>query len=82
MFNFEIPFYARKKSINKKENKSVLKVVVEMRKSWKAVSWNIKKRKEEKPWHYTNIAEGKWTYNAARDCPDRSCVTEQIQKFV
>ena len=33
---------------NKKENKSVLKVVTEMRKSWKAVSWNIEKQKEEK----------------------------------
>jgi hypothetical protein len=40
-----------------------------------------KKRKEEKPWHYTNIAEGQWTYVAARDCPRGSCVTEQIQKF-
>jgi hypothetical protein len=40
-----------------------------------------KKRKEENPWHYTNIAEGQWTYDAARDCPNDSCVTEQIQKF-
>lgn len=40
-----------------------------------------KKREEEKPWHYTNIAEGQLTYDAARDCPDRSCVTEQIHKF-
>ncbi|MBC8283718.1 MAG: S1/P1 nuclease [Nitrospinae bacterium] len=40
-----------------------------------------KKRKEENPWHYTNIAEGQWTYDAARDCPSGSCVTEQIQKF-
>ena len=27
------------------------------------------KRKEENPWHYTNIAEEQWTYEAARDCP-------------
>ena len=40
-----------------------------------------KKRKEENLWHYTNIAEGQWTYNAARDCPNGSCVTEQIRKF-
>ncbi|MZH03077.1 MAG: S1/P1 nuclease [Nitrospinae bacterium] len=40
-----------------------------------------KKREEEKPWHYTNIAEGQWTYDAERDCPDGSCVTEQIHKF-
>jgi len=40
-----------------------------------------KEREEEKPWHYTNIEDGQWTYNAARDCPDGSCVTEQIPKF-
>jgi nuclease S1 len=40
-----------------------------------------KKRKEEGPWHYTNIAEGEWTYNAYRDCPDKACVTEKIQEF-
>ncbi len=40
-----------------------------------------KKRKEEGPWHYTNIAEGQWTYNIARDCPDKACVTEKIQEF-
>ena len=28
-----------------------------------------KKRKEENPWHYTNIVEEQWTYEAARDCP-------------
>ena len=40
-----------------------------------------KKRKEEKPWHYTNIAEGQWVYNAARDCPNGYCVTEKIHEF-
>ena len=40
-----------------------------------------KKRKEEGPWHYTNIAEGQWTYEADRDCPEKACVTEKIGEF-
>ena len=40
-----------------------------------------KKRKEESSWHYTNIEEGQWTYDAERDCPDRACVTEKIHEF-
>jgi hypothetical protein len=40
-----------------------------------------KKRKEESSWHYTNIEEGEWTYNAERDCPDGACVTEKIHEF-
>ena len=40
-----------------------------------------KKRKEESSWHYTNIEEGQWTYDAQRDCPDRACVTEKIHEF-
>ena len=40
-----------------------------------------KKRKEEGPWHYTNIAEGEWTYDGERDCPDKACVTEKILEF-
>lgn len=40
-----------------------------------------KKRKEENPWHYTNIAEGQWTYIAERDCPNGACVTEKIREF-
>lgn len=31
--------------------------------------------------HYTNIAEGAWTYNQARDCPEKKCVTEKISEF-
>ena len=27
------------------------------------------------------IAKEQWTYDAARDCPSGSCVTEKIQKF-
>ena len=38
-------------------------------------------KNEKNTYHYTNIAEGQWTYDAARDCPSGSCVTEQIQKF-
>jgi nuclease S1 len=38
-------------------------------------------RKEEGPWHYTNIAEGEWTYDAGRDCPNSACVTEKIKEF-
>ena len=40
-----------------------------------------KKRKEESSWHYTNIEEGEWAYNAERDCPDGACVTEKIHEF-
>ena len=40
-----------------------------------------KKRKEESSWHYTNIEEGQWTYDAERDCPDRACVKEKIHEF-
>ena len=39
------------------------------------------KRKEENPWHYTNIEEGQWTYDAERDCLGGACVTEKIHKF-
>ncbi len=38
-----------------------------------------KKRKQEGPWHYTNIAGDK--YNAQRDCPGGACVTEKIHEF-
>lgn len=40
-----------------------------------------KKQKEENPWHYTNIEEGQWTYNAERDCPLGACVTGKIHEF-
>ena len=40
-----------------------------------------KKRRQEKPWHYTNIAEGQGTYSADRDCPEKACVTEKILEF-
>ncbi len=40
-----------------------------------------KKRKEENPWHYTNIEEGQGTYKAERDCPSGACVTEKIHEF-
>lgn len=39
------------------------------------------KNEEEKPWHYTNIKEGEWTYEAARDCSNGNCVTEKIKEF-
>ncbi len=64
-----------KKLIRKKFNIKSLADVA----TWADVA--RKKRKEENPWHYTNIAEGQWTYDAARDCPNGACVTEQIQKF-
>lgn len=31
--------------------------------------------------HYTNIEEGKWTYDQTRDCPHKNCVTEKIREF-
>ena len=41
------------------------------------------KSKPRKPdvLHYTNIEEGKWTYDQTRDCPDKKCVTEKIREF-
>ena len=40
-----------------------------------------KKRAYEKPWHYTNIKEGEWTYVRERDCPESNCVVEKIKTF-
>ena len=40
------------------------------------------KRRQESPWHYTNVRAGEWTYEAARDCPNGKCVTEKIKEFV
>ncbi len=40
-----------------------------------------RKREAENPWHYTNIKEGEWIYEAGRDCPDGNCVTEKIKEF-
>ena len=39
------------------------------------------KRKQEKPWHYTNVKEGEWVYETARDCLSGNCVTEKIKEF-
>lgn len=41
----------------------------------------VKKNRSQKPWHYTNIREGEWTYDRKRDCPHRQCVTEKIRDF-
>ncbi|HIJ50142.1 MAG TPA: S1/P1 nuclease [Nitrospinae bacterium] len=38
-------------------------------------------RKQETPWHYTNVKEGEWTYRVSRDCPKRNCVIEKIKEF-
>ena len=40
-----------------------------------------KKKKEQNPWHYTNIVEGELTYKVSRDCPSLQCVTEKIKEF-
>ena len=40
-----------------------------------------KKRKNERPWHYTNIKEGEWVYVRERDCPDSNCLVEKIKIF-
>ncbi len=41
----------------------------------------VKKRRKQKPWHYTNIPEGILDYDRRRDCPDGDCVTEIIPKM-
>ncbi len=40
-----------------------------------------KRRKYERPWHYSNIKENELTYVVARDCPNKNCVTEKIKEF-
>ena len=40
-----------------------------------------KKRKNERPWHYTNIKEGEWVYVQERDCHDSNCLVEKIKTF-
>jgi nuclease S1 len=41
----------------------------------------VKKRRKQKPWHYTNIPEGILEYDRRRDCPTGGCVTEIIPKM-
>jgi hypothetical protein len=38
-------------------------------------------KKQEKPWHYTNVKEGEWVYLMSRDCPKESCFIEKIKEF-
>ena len=40
-----------------------------------------KRRKHERPWHYSNIKENELTYVVARDCPDKNCVIEKIKEL-
>ena len=40
-----------------------------------------KRRKHDRPWHYSNIKENESTYVVVRDCPDKNCVTEKIKEF-
>ena len=40
-----------------------------------------KKRKNERPWHYTNIKEGELVYFQERGCPNSNCVVEKIIIF-
>ncbi len=42
----------------------------------------VKKKRNQKPWHYTNIPRGQSNYLKRRDCPDGNCVTEVIPKFI
>ncbi len=42
---------------------------------------HVKKKRKQKPWHYTNIPEGILDYKRHRDCPTRDCVTEVIPKM-
>lgn len=41
----------------------------------------VKKRRKQRPWHYTNIPEGILEYDRRRDCPAGGCVTEIIPKM-
>ena len=40
------------------------------------------KRRQESPWHYTNVRAGEWTYKEVRDCSNGNCVTEKIKEFI
>ena len=44
---------------------------------------DVKKHAPRKPdvLHYTNIEEGKLTYDQTRDCPEKKCVTEKIREY-
>jgi nuclease S1 len=41
----------------------------------------VKKRRRQKIWHYTNIPEGILEYGRRRDCPTGDCVTEVIPEM-
>jgi hypothetical protein len=41
----------------------------------------VKKKRFESRWHYSNIQEGKWTYKKSRDCPHNDCVVEKVQEY-
>ncbi|MEK9628328.1 MAG: S1/P1 nuclease [Nitrospinota bacterium] len=71
-FNLDV---ATKKNIKKEFNINHLADVA----TW--ADMVRKKKEEEKPWHYTNIREGEWTYEAARDCPDGNCVVAKLKEF-
>ncbi|MFQ5443090.1 MAG: S1/P1 nuclease [Nitrospinales bacterium] len=41
----------------------------------------VKTKRNQKTWHYTNIAPNSSVYEPERDCPDGRCVTEKILEF-
>jgi nuclease S1 len=41
----------------------------------------VKKKRKQRPWHYTNIPEGILEYDPRRDCPTGNCVTEIIPEM-
>ena len=42
----------------------------------------VKKKRFESRWHYSNIQEGKWTYKKSRDCPQGDCVVEKVKEIM
>jgi hypothetical protein len=42
---------------------------------------DVRKSRRQKPWHYSNVKEGKWSYQKERDCPHGNCVVERIEFY-
>jgi len=62
------------------KTKKIIREQLQTRSLANIANWadHVKKRRKQKPWHYTNIPEGILEYDRRRDCPTGDCVTEVI----
>jgi hypothetical protein len=65
------------------ETKRIIREKFQARSLANIANWadQVKKRRKQKTWHYTNIPEGILEYDRRRDCPTGGCVTEVIPKM-